>query len=88
MWVDYLVPKRPEGEIGALRDENELVGRGLAYDAAVHRPETSQDAEQRGLAAAIRTHDEQVLLQHTHSTVSSIPMTRSYKEENEDSLPA
>ena len=41
VWVDDLVPKRPEGEIGALRNENELVGRGLAYDAAVHRPETS-----------------------------------------------
>ena len=82
-----MVPKRPEREIGALRNENELVGRGLAYDAAVHRPETSQDAEQRGLAAAIRTHDEQVLLQYMYSTVSSVSITRPYREEDGDLLP-
>ena len=65
MWVDYLVPKRPEGEIGALRNENELVGRGLAYDAAVHRPETTQNPEEGRFPASVGSYVKQVLL-HTY----------------------
>ena len=60
--VDDLVPERPEGEIGPLRDEDELVRGRLAHDTAVHRPETTEDPEQRGLAASIGADDKQVLL--------------------------
>ncbi|KAI3487477.1 hypothetical protein L1887_48581 [Cichorium endivia] len=61
VWVNDLVSERAEREVGTLRDVGEL-GRGWLLDrAAVHGPETTEDAEERALAASVGADDEQVL---------------------------
>ena len=62
MWVNNLVAKGPEGEVGSLRDEDELVRGWLADDATIHWPEAAQDAEKGGFPASVGSYDQEVLL--------------------------
>lgn len=59
--VDDLLAQGSPREVGTLRDVKD-VGKGRLVDgAAVDGPETAEDAEEGGLAAAVRADDEEVV---------------------------
>lgn len=60
MRIDDLVSERASGQVGPLRDVENLVYRRLRQSATLRRPELTEDPEERGLAAAVGTRDEQV----------------------------
>ena len=49
------------GEVGALRDVEDIGVRGFFNGAAVDGPETAEDAEEGGFAAAVGADDEEVV---------------------------
>lgn len=60
MRVDDLVSERSVGEVGPLRDVEDLLDGRLGELAALGGPELAEDSEEGGLSAAVRSGDEQV----------------------------
>jgi len=61
VWIDDLLAEGAAGEIGALRDVEDVGVRGFVDGAAVNRPEATEDAEERRFTAAVGANDEEVL---------------------------
>lgn len=59
--VDDLLAEGACAEVGSLGDVEDLGEWWFADGAAVHRPQTSEDAEERGFATAVRPDHENVL---------------------------
>ena len=60
MWVYNLVSECPLGQVGSLGYVEDLVDGGFVHASAEHGPELAEDAEEGGLAAAVRAGDEEV----------------------------
>ena len=60
MRVDDLVSQGAFRQVWSLRDVEDLINCGFVDATAKHRPEFSQDTEERGLSAAVGPCDEQV----------------------------
>lgn len=58
--VNDLVAKRTVGQVGPLRDVEDLLHARLGQHAAAGRPQLAQNAEERRLAAAVGPRDHQV----------------------------
>lgn len=60
MGVDDLVSEGATGQVGSLRDVENLINRRLRQFATLRRPELTKDSEERRLAASVRTRNKQV----------------------------
>ena len=59
--VDDLLAERATGEVGSLGDVEDVRVGGFFDGATVDGPETAEDAEEGGFAAAIGADDEEVV---------------------------